>query len=54
MNAETAMRVLAEEAISLAAKEIGGPGGMFIRFDTGSGEVLLRRLSPLEPHTMQT
>ena len=49
MNAETAVRVLAEEAITLASMEVGGRSGMFIRFDTGSGEVWLRRLDPLEP-----
>ncbi|WP_268807285.1 chemotaxis protein CheD [Bryocella elongata] len=48
MNAEMAMKVLSEEGVVLAARQTGGPVGMYIYFTTDSGEVLLRRLAPLE------
>lgn len=48
MNAEMAMRFLAEEGIPIAASQIGGPVGMYIHFFTDTGEVLLRRLARLD------
>ena len=49
MNAETAVRVLKEEGLRLVASRLGGNRGMFIKFDTASGNVLLRRLSSISP-----
>jgi chemotaxis receptor (MCP) glutamine deamidase CheD len=45
MNAETAIRVLKEEGFRVLASRLGGSRGIFIEFDTGTGEVLLRRLA---------
>lgn len=44
LNAETALRVLAEEGFALAASRLGGDAGVNIRFRTDTGEVLLRDL----------
>jgi len=44
LNAETALRVLAEEGFALAASRLGGEAGVNIRFRTDTGEVLLRDL----------
>jgi chemotaxis protein CheD len=49
MNAETAVRVLKEEGFRLFASRLGGDRGMFIKFDTATGDVLLRRLSNMAP-----
>ncbi|WP_348263386.1 chemotaxis protein CheD [Telmatobacter sp. DSM 110680] len=45
MNAETALRVLQDEGFQLLASRLGGSCGIFIEFQTGTGEVLLRKLS---------
>jgi chemotaxis protein CheD len=44
MNCETAREVLREEGFDVIASSLGGFCGLNIRFNTGSGEVLLRRL----------
>ena len=44
LNYETALAVLAEEGFSLTASSLGGNTGVQIRFQTQTGEVLLRRL----------
>lgn len=45
MNIETALRVLEEEGFLIAAHSLGGTAGLNIHFHTGTGEVLVRRLS---------
>lgn len=52
MNADTAVRILAEEGFRLAASRLGGSQGVFIQFHTGTGEVLLRRLNQMETTTL--
>lgn len=47
LNCEAAIRVLAEEGLVVAASSLGGKSGMHIRFRTGTGEVLLRRLDSI-------
>ncbi len=49
LNCEAAIRVLAEEGLVVAASSLGGKSGMHIRFRTGTGEVLLRRLDSIAP-----
>lgn len=44
LNCEAAMRVLEEEGFKVAASSLGGRQGVHIRFQTVTGEVLLRRL----------
>lgn len=44
LNCEAALRVLEEEGFSVAASRLGGNEGVNIQFQTGTGEVLLRRL----------
>ncbi len=44
LNCEAALRVLEEEGFSVAASRLGGNEGVTIQFQTGTGEVLLRRL----------
>jgi chemotaxis protein CheD len=45
LNCEAAIRVLQEEGFKVAASSVGGTSGLNIQFHTGTGEVLLRRLS---------
>jgi chemotaxis protein CheD len=45
LNCESALRVLEDEGFRVAASSLGGTSGLHIQFHTGSGEVLLRRLS---------
>ena len=44
LNWESALRVLEEEGLTVAALRPGGSTGVHIQFKTGTGEVLLRRL----------
>jgi len=44
LNCEAAIRVLEEEGFAVAASSLGGKSGVHIRFQTGTGEVFLRRL----------
>ena len=44
MNCEMALEVLLDEGYEVAASSLGGHRGLNIRFNTGTGEVLLRRL----------
>jgi chemotaxis protein methyltransferase CheR len=45
-NCQTALEVLQDENLTLLVSDIGGSVGRAIQFDTGSGEVRLRRLIP--------
>ncbi len=45
MNCEAALYVLNEEGFHISASSLGGTCGLHIQFNTGTGEVLLRRLS---------
>jgi chemotaxis protein CheD len=44
LNCEAAIRVLRDEGFDVAASSLGGTSGVNIQFNTGTGEVLLRRL----------
>jgi len=48
-NWHTALEVLREQNFTILASDLGGSVGRTIQFHTGSGEVLLRRLSRLTP-----
>jgi chemotaxis protein CheD len=45
LNADTALRVLAEEGLVASATRLGGDSGINISFRTDTGEVLLRDLA---------
>jgi chemotaxis protein CheD len=45
LNCESALRTLREEKLEVVASSLGGSSGLKIRFNTGTGEVLLRRLT---------
>jgi chemotaxis protein CheD len=45
LNCEAALAVLRDEGFTVAASSLGGKSGLHIRFHTGTGEVLLRRLN---------
>ncbi|HEY1578799.1 MAG TPA: chemotaxis protein CheD [Terracidiphilus sp.] len=45
LNSEAALRVLSDEGFEIAASSLGGNFGLNIRFDTGSGEIQLKRLN---------
>jgi chemotaxis protein CheD len=45
LNCEAALRVLQEESFAVVASSLGGASGISIQFNTGTGEVLLKRLS---------
>jgi chemotaxis protein CheD len=45
LNCESALEVLLNEGFEVAASSLGGHCGLNIRFNTSTGEVLLRRLS---------
>jgi chemotaxis protein CheD len=45
LNCESALEVLLSEGFEVAASSLGGHSGLNIRFNTCTGEVLLRRLS---------
>jgi chemotaxis protein CheD len=44
LNCEVAIEVLRDEGLAVIASSLGGSSGLNIRFDTRTGEVLLRRL----------
>ena len=44
-NWQTALEVLRKERLSVLASDVGGPVGRTIEFHTGTGEVILRRLT---------
>lgn len=48
-NAEYALAALEREGIAVVAQRLKPAHGIKVAFDTGSGEVLLRRLSRLSP-----
>jgi chemotaxis protein CheD len=45
LNRRAAEEVLAEEGLSVLARDVGGTRGRRIHFHTGTGEVLLHRLA---------
>jgi chemotaxis protein CheD len=45
LNLESALKVLADEGLKVVASSVGGNAGLKIYFNTGTGEVHLRRLS---------
>jgi chemotaxis protein CheD len=45
LNCEAALRVLEEEGFQVSASSLGGDCGVNIHFNTGTGEVLLKRHS---------
>lgn len=45
LNCEAALRVLEEQNIDVVASSLGGDCGVSIQFNTGTGEVLLKRHS---------
>lgn len=47
LNCQAALEVLEEEGLRIAASDLGGIRGRTIRFNTGTGEVLLQRLATL-------
>lgn len=47
MNCRTALEVLEQEGLHVMASDLGGKYGRTIHFDTGSGEVLARKLAKL-------
>jgi len=44
LNCEAAIRVLRDEGLGVIASSLGGTSGVNIKFHTGTGEVLLRRI----------
>jgi chemotaxis protein CheD len=44
LNCEAALRVLEEEGFTISASRLGGTAGVHIQVETGTGEVMLRRL----------
>jgi chemotaxis protein CheD len=50
LNCRAAREVLEEEGLSVLASDLGGIRGRTIRFDSGTGEVLLQRLQALNGH----
>jgi chemotaxis protein CheD len=52
MNAETALRVLREEGFTVLASRLGGSRGIFIEFNTATGDVLLRQLARMDPQAL--
>ncbi len=45
LNTESALEVLAEEGMAVAASSLGGTSGLIIRFNTLTGDVFLKRLN---------
>jgi chemotaxis protein CheD len=45
LNCEAAIRVLRDEGFYVVASSLGGTSGLNIMFHTGTGDVLVRRLS---------
>jgi chemotaxis protein CheD len=45
LNCEAALEVLRDEGFEVAASSLGGSCGVTIRFNTETGEVLLKRLN---------
>jgi chemotaxis protein CheD len=44
LNCEAALRVLEEKGFEVVASSLGGTTGVHIKFNTETGEVLLKRL----------
>jgi chemotaxis protein CheD len=45
LNCESALKTLREEGFEVIASSLGGTSGLKIQFNTGTGEVLLQRLT---------
>jgi chemotaxis protein CheD len=50
LNCEVALKTLREEGFEVAASSLGGTSGLKIRFNTGTGDVLLQRLASSGSH----
>jgi chemotaxis protein CheD len=50
INCETALETLSTEGFQITASSLRGKSGLNIRFNTGSGEVQLRRLKNVPEH----
>jgi chemotaxis protein CheD len=50
MNVVLAVAVLREEGIPVVARDVGGPKGRKVIFDTGDGTVWIRRLGGMNGH----
>jgi chemotaxis protein CheD len=48
MNSATALRILKEEGFTIVASRLGGRLGVYIEFNTATGEVRLRPLAGLD------
>jgi len=48
MNAEVALRTLNEKRFTVQASRLGGSRGIFIEFNTATGDVFLRQLAPMD------
>lgn len=48
-NRDTALEVLRDEGFKVIAQDLGDSIGRVIHFHTGTGEILLRRLYPIQP-----
>jgi chemotaxis protein CheD len=46
LNCQAALQILKQEGLAVMASDLGGARGRSIRFHTGTGEVLVRRLAP--------
>jgi chemotaxis protein CheD len=44
LNCEAALRVLGDQGFAIAASSLGGTSGVNLKFNTATGEVLLKRL----------
>jgi chemotaxis protein CheD len=44
LNCESAIQVLREDGFDVAASSLGGTKGLTLEFNTGTGEVLVRRM----------
>jgi len=53
-NWRTALEILRDENFTVLASDLGGTVGRTIQFHTGTGEVLLRRLSGLAVESSRT
>lgn len=51
-NGETALATLRQENLTVLISDLGGLAGRTIQFHTGTGEVLLRRLTQMAPDTV--
>ena len=53
LNCDTALEILGAEGFQIAASSLRGKSGLNIRFNTGNGEIQLRRLKHASGHLPQ-